>query len=114
MGGYRWEPGVGLYAVDRDRVVGVLEIPGPGGLERQRLAVARRMLREAEASRHGRRRPPAMLDRMAAAFAADRLGGPAARDAQAPVTLSVEEVLAWVDGPGLDVILDFVLTHRPG
>ena len=106
--GYRWEPEAGLYELDGDRVVGVVDVPAPGTLERRTIAAARRILTDAEASRHGRRRPPAMLEAMATVFARDRL---TAADAE-PVTVTLEQVLAWVDGPGLDVILDFVLSHR--
>jgi hypothetical protein len=105
---YRWEPEAGLYEIDGERVVGVIDVPAPGSEERRRVAAACRILTDAEASRHGRRRPPAMLEAMAAAFARDRLSGSDA----APVTVTLEQVLAWVDGPGLDVILDFVLSRR--
>ena len=106
--GYRWEPDTGLYAVDGDRVVGVLDTPRPGDAIEQRLALARRMLAEAETARQNRRRPAAMLDAMARGFAAQRLD----RVPDEPVTLTRDEVLGWIDGPGLDVILGFVLSRR--
>jgi hypothetical protein len=106
--GYRWEPDAGLYAVEDDRVVGVLDAPIVGDPLEQRLALARRLLAEAEASRLPRRRPPAMLDAMAEGFAEQRLGA----TPHEPLTLTVEDVLGWIDGPGLDVILAFVLSRR--
>jgi hypothetical protein len=106
--GYRWEPDAGLYAVEDDRVVGVLETPPAGDPLQQRLALARRLLVEAEASRLNRRRPPRMLDAMAEGFAHQRL----AATPHEPLTLTVEDVLDWIDGPGLEVILAFVLSRR--
>jgi hypothetical protein len=106
--GYRWEPDAGLYAVHGDRVVGVLETPRSGDPLEQRLALARRLLVEAEASRLARGRPAEMLDAMAQGFARQRL----ADAPHEPLTLTVDEVLAWIDGPGLDVILEFVLSRR--
>ena len=41
-------------------------------------------------------------------FAAQRLG----EVPQEPLTLTVDDILAWIDGPGLDVILAFVLRRR--
>ncbi|MEA2294703.1 MAG: hypothetical protein QOE86_2342 [Solirubrobacteraceae bacterium] len=106
--GYRWEPDAGLYAVDDDRVVGVLDTPGAADAAEQRLKIARRLLVEAEASRAARRRPPAMLDAMAEGFAQQRL----AAVPQEPLTIPAADIIAWIDGPGLDVILGFVLSRR--
>jgi hypothetical protein len=106
--GYRWEPDGGLYAVDGDRVVGVLETPLRGDEAEQRLALARRLLADAESRRLVRDRPRGMLDALAAGFAAQRL----ARAPREPLSFTVDEILQWIDGPGLDVILGFVLSRR--
>lgn len=106
--GYRWEPDAGLYAVHDGRVVGVLDTPRPADPDEQRLALARRMLIEAEHHRLPRGRPSAMLEAMARGFAGQRL----AHVPDEPLTVTVDDVLGWVDGPGLDVILAFVLSRR--
>lgn len=93
---YHWEPGGGLFAVqDGDR--------------RERLsddqsafeAAVARMLSDAEAPRLPKPRPARMLAAMATALAAD-LPADGFERARA-------DVLRWVDGPGLDVILDVCL-----
>jgi hypothetical protein len=106
--GYRWEPDAGLYAVEDDRVVAVLDTAARRDAHEQRLMLARRLLVEAEAARLRRPRPPAMLQAMAEGFAAQRLG----QIPQEPLTLAADDILAWIDGPGLDVILAFVLSRR--
>jgi len=106
--GYRWEPDAGLYAVEGESVVGVLDTPCAGEPAEQRHALARRLLTEAEAARLPRGRPEAMLDAMAAGFADQRL----AAAPNAPLHVTVDDVLAWIDGPGLEVILAFVLSRR--
>jgi hypothetical protein len=106
--GYRWEPDVGLYAVEDDRVVAVLDTVSRRDAREQRLMLARRLLVEAEAARLRRPRPPAMLQAMAEGFAAQRL----AQIPHEPLTLAADDIRAWIDGPGLDVILAFVLSRR--
>ena len=108
MFGYRWEPDAGLYAVEDDRVVAVLDTAARRDADEQRLILARRLLVEAEATRLPRPRPTAMLQALAEGFAAQRLG----QVPQEPVTLTVDDILAWIDGPGMDVILAFVLSRR--
>jgi hypothetical protein len=106
--GYRWQPEAGLFAIDGDRVVGVLASIGSGDPVEQRVALAERVLIAAESGRMVRTRPAAMLETMARAFAEEHLG----EAPDEPVQVSVSEVLDWIDGPGLDVILGFVRTRR--
>jgi hypothetical protein len=81
--------------------------PEPGGAvtvaplpveraDEARRELAGRVLRAAEAPRLVKPRPEPIARALAAAFA---------EQVVAPDSLTVDEVLEWVDGPGLDVIL---------
>jgi hypothetical protein len=100
---YQWEPGGGLFAVqDGDRRE---RLSGDEAAFEEAVA---RMLADAEAHRLPKPRPARMLAAMATALAADL---PAAGFERARA-----DVLRWVDGPGLDVILDVCLrpARAPG
>lgn len=66
---------------------------------------ARAILSDAESERLQKPRPPQIATAIAAAFAEDRLRSET-------VEITREEVLAWIDGPGLAVILESIRDYE--